>query len=110
MKIKIDGQDVRVLRADCRDNSCLVVGRYVHHSSAGASGHSSWSDKELSCITRDNHGCPPEDKQRLNPDALHHCEKPRFGSKIKQRNGARVKCYTCGKLVPRWVAYEQQRR
>jgi len=49
---------VEVLESECRKRRCLVIGRYTHHSAAGASGCSSWTNKKYSCLTRDNHGCP----------------------------------------------------
>jgi len=60
MKLRIDRQLVEVRDRVCRHKPCLVVGRYTHHSAAGASGCSSWTDPNYSCLTRDNHGCPRE--------------------------------------------------
>ena len=62
MKVKIrQGKKfvmVEVNYCDCPKRSCFYYGYYTHHSAAGKSGCSSWSAKELSCLHRDNHGCP----------------------------------------------------
>lgn len=62
MEIKVKIGDkfkmVRVLEKECRHKKCFVVGRYTHHSPAGLSGCSHWTDENYSCLTRDNKGCP----------------------------------------------------
>lgn len=63
MKIKIRQNkklvEVEVLSKNYRSKKCFIPGYYTHHSPAGYSGISSWSDNSLSCLTMDNHGCPP---------------------------------------------------
>jgi hypothetical protein len=61
VKIKEKGQKsvlVDVNHRDCPKRPCFYYGHYTHYSAAGASGCSHWTDKDLSCLQRDNHGCP----------------------------------------------------
>jgi len=66
MKIRILEKNhflnVEVRDRDCKKRSCLVIGHYTHRSITGASGCSNWTDANLSCLTRDNHGCPEKIK------------------------------------------------
>ena len=62
MKVKIR-QDKKFITVDvnypdCPKRSCFYFGYYTHHSAAGYSGCSFWSEKELSCLRRDKQGCP----------------------------------------------------
>jgi hypothetical protein len=43
---------------DCPKRVCFRCGLYTHHNSVGYSGCSSSTATELSCLRRDNHGCP----------------------------------------------------
>ncbi len=54
MKVKISGKLVEVLDKNCPKRNCFYYGHYTHHSAAGYSGCSSWTDSELSCLRRDN--------------------------------------------------------
>lgn len=70
MEIKIRGDKnkmilVGVNHVDCKKLSCFIAGRYTHHSAAGLSGCSSWTDKNYSCLTRNNHGCPDIKTKRI---------------------------------------------
>jgi len=62
MKIRIKYENkyinVDVNSIKCRNRECFVPGRYTHHSACGMSGCSNWTDKNYSCLTRDNRGCP----------------------------------------------------
>jgi len=49
---------VDVNHKDCPKRDCFYYGHYTHHSSAGMSGVSSRTADTLSCLRRDNHGCP----------------------------------------------------
>jgi hypothetical protein len=66
MKVKIrQGKKfviVDVNYRDCPKLSCFYYGHYTHHTSCGMSGCSSRTDEELSCLRRDNHGCPESHK------------------------------------------------
>jgi uncharacterized protein YcsI (UPF0317 family) len=70
MKIKLryghrDLRSVDVSRRDCPMLDCFQPGHYTHHTSAGASGCGSRTDKHLSCVWRDGRGCPLKRKQRI---------------------------------------------
>jgi len=63
MKVKIKWNKGKFITVDvnsreCRKKKCFIPGIYTHHSAAGMSGCSSWTDSNYSCLTRDNHGCP----------------------------------------------------
>ena len=65
MKIRIK-QGKRFVTVDvnnkwCRHKECFVPGFFTHHTAAGMSGISAWSDSQMSCIQRDNHGCPKKE-------------------------------------------------
>lgn len=67
MKLKIRKQIVDVNSSKCKKYKCLRIGYYTHHNAAGNSGISARTDDELSCITRDNFGCPDiEDRRRCD--------------------------------------------
>ncbi len=50
--------DVFVREKQCRSKPCFRPGHYTHHTACGASGCSSRTDDNVSCLTRENHGCP----------------------------------------------------
>lgn len=55
---------VNVNSLECKHYKCFVPGRYTHHTACGASGCSSRTADRLSCLTRDNRGCP-EIKEKI---------------------------------------------
>ena len=109
--IKIDGRPVEVINQLCRWMACLQVGRYTHHSAAGASGCSSWTEKGLCCLRNANQGCPPAERRfRVGANQVHPCEQPRFAFTIRTVTSPSqtVECLTCHQRVPKWAAQEQQ--
>lgn len=63
IKIKKNNKFIKVdvNEKECKNKTCFVPGKYTHYSSAGYSGCSHWTDKNYSCLTRDNHGCPEKE-------------------------------------------------
>lgn len=49
---------VEVKDKDCPKRACFYYGHYTHHTACGSSGCSSRTADDLSCLRRDNHGCP----------------------------------------------------
>ncbi len=66
MKVRVkDGKKfvtVDVNHKDCPKRTCFYYGHYTHHNAAGSSGVSSRTADEMSCLRRDNHGCPANGK------------------------------------------------
>ncbi len=64
MKVKIKNGEkfvmVKVLDRDCPKRTCFRYGYYTHHNAAGYSGCFSRTDNSLSCLYRDNFGCPDD--------------------------------------------------
>lgn len=104
-QIKIDGEAVEVRDRTCAYRACLWVGRYVHRSAAGASGCSARTASKLSCLTRDNHGCPGGEREKVELARVHGdgCSGARYPIKVKTSRGSRVRCLGCGALIPRWA-------
>lgn len=105
-KLKIGGKEVSVNYEACEFLECLRIGTYTHRTSCGASGCSARTADGLSCLTRDNHGCPTN-RRRLTAKEIHGDCPGRFPFRIKSDTG-KVRCVACGKLVPRWVAKKLQ--
>jgi hypothetical protein len=62
MKVKIkEGKKyilVDVNHKDCPRRKCFHYGHYTHTSPVGFNGTSSRTSDHISCLYRDNHGCP----------------------------------------------------
>ena len=113
MKLRIDDRVVNVLGRECRWLDCLWVGHATHHSAAGASGCSSWTDDSLSCCRWYERGCPPSrDRRRREPRSFHAvgCAGARYDFKLHKRSDyGTILCRCCGSQIPRWAAFDETR-
>lgn len=109
MQMKIDGRTVDVRVRQCKDYACLIVGRYNHHSACGSSGCGSSYAGHLSCLTRDNRGCPehPHGRQERTYHA-HDCPGPRYLHTVRSGRG-NARCKNCGRLVPKAAIVDPSR-
>jgi hypothetical protein len=108
VQVNIDGRLVEVAEPRCKDLACLRVGHFTHHSAAGASGCSSWTDPHLSCLTRDAHGCPPYEKRRFAARHAPDCTGPRYAWRLRRGGLNRVRCLGCNRLIVREAAFVEQ--
>ncbi len=113
MKIrkKHDGkmQDVKVAEEACKTKPCLRIGYYTHYTACGSSGCSYRTDDRLSCLTRDNHGCPeslPQPQSSPNAAICPYCGR-RNNSALKDiRTYHRdAMCESCGRLFTMWLEH-----
>jgi len=117
MLINIDGRRVDVLERACRWRTCLRVGRYTHRTAAGASGCSARTDENLSCLTRDERGCPQDffSRRKLTLEEAHsegdNPDMPRFAWTVRKPSDRMIRCMCgCDRLFPRWMVYDWERR
>ena len=76
MRIKLrygyrDLRNVDVRWPYCPMLDCFQPGYHTHYTPCGASGCSSRTDENLSCVRRDGRGCPPAERQ-------HDVDPPRY--------------------------------
>lgn len=110
MIVRIDGKDVEVRDAACPYLACLRVGFFTHHNAAGASGVGFETAKYRSCMTRDARGCP--ETTRLSGSERFHakgCAGGRYPCIIRTPRGSRITCLACRQLIPRAIAFAEQR-
>jgi len=99
----LDGRRVDVLGRPCVYLACLVPGYMTHHSAAGYSGCSSYTDSALTCRWRSERGCPPREERLIASARSFHalsCDKARYPFRVRTPRGV-IRCMSCKSMIPR---------